>query len=121
MLAKLIAVSPNFSDLSKLGSQCIKNVSQTTEAVGEKNGDSLNLIKNIVTCFAVFYNLNNNIKLPLFESSGVSEVRSIYVRFFVFHMNLAIQEVRTTLDDSIISIKKTSLSNTLWNSHYKGC
>ena len=31
----------------------------------------------------------------------------------MFHMNLAIQEARTILEQSIISIEKTSPSNTL--------
>ena len=47
-------------------------------------------------------------KLPLFESLGVSEVRNIYGKYFVFHMKLAIQEARTILDESIISREKTS-------------
>ena len=44
---------------------------------------------------------------------GVSEVQHLYGKYFVFHMNLAVQEARTILDESIISIEKTSSSNTL--------
>ena len=51
--------------------------------------------------------------LYLFESFGVSEVQHLYGKYFVFHMNLAVQEARTILDESIISIEKTSSSNTL--------
>ena len=51
---------------------------------------------------------------------GVSEVQHLYGKYFVFHMNLEVQEARTILDESIISIEKTSSSNTLWNSYYKG-
>ena len=53
-------------------------------------------------------------KIPLFESLGVSEIRKIYGKYFEFHMSLALQEARTFLDESIISIEKTSPSNTLW-------
>ena len=51
---------------------------------------------------------------------GVSEVRHLYGKYFVFHMNLAIKVGRTILDESIISIEKTSSSKTLSNSYYKG-
>ena len=44
---------------------------------------------------------------------GVSEVQHLYGKYFVFHMNLEVQEARTILDESIISIEKTSSSNTL--------
>ena len=67
-----------------------------------------------------FLQLNNNIKPSLFEILGVSEVQNLYGKYFVFQMHLAIQEASTILDQSIISIEKRSLSNTLWNSHYKG-
>ena len=52
----------------------------------------------------------------LFESLGVSEVRHLYGKYFEFHMTLATQEARAILDEFIISIEKTSSSNTLWNS-----
>ena len=60
-----------------------------------------------------FLQLNNNIKPSLFESLGVSEVRNLYGKYFVFHMNLAIQEAWTILDESIKSIEKTSSSSTV--------
>ena len=59
-----------------------------------------------------FLQLNNNIKPSLFESLGFLRCRTFYGKYFVFHMNLAIQEARTILDQSIISIEKTSSSNT---------
>ena len=40
---------------------------------------------------------------------GVFEVRNIYGKYFVFHMNLAIQEAFRILDESIISIEKDEL------------
>ena len=52
-------------------------------------------------------------KIPLFESLGVSEIRKIYGKYFESHMSLAIQEARTFLDESIISIEKTSSLNTV--------
>ena len=58
--------------------------------------------------------------LYLFESLGVSEVRHLYGKYFEFHMTLATQEARAILDEFIISIEKTSSSNTLWNSYFKG-
>ena len=82
-------------------------------AVGEKNDDSLDVVRR-------FLQLNKNMKIPLFESLGVSEIWNIYGKYFEFHMSLAIQEARTFLDESIISIEKTSSLNTLWNSYYRG-
>ena len=76
----------------------------SNKAVRKKNEDSLNVMKNFV---------NNNIKPSLFESLGVSEVQNLHGKYFVFHMNLVIQEARTILNQSIISIEKTSSSNTL--------
>ena len=52
-------------------------------------------------------------KIPLFESLGVSEIQNIYGKYFEFHMSLAIQEACTFLDESIISREKTSSSNTV--------
>ena len=52
-------------------------------------------------------------KITLFESLEVSEIRNIYGKYFVFHMSLATREARTFLDGSIISIEKTSSSSTL--------
>ena len=52
-------------------------------------------------------------KIPLFESLGVSEIRKIYGKYFESYMSLAIQEARTFLDESIISIEKTSSLNTV--------
>ena len=57
-------------------------------------------------------------KLPLFESLGVSEIRNIYGEYFEFHMSLAIQEARTFLDESIITIEKTSSSNTFFDAFF---
>ena len=54
------------------------------------------------------------------ESLGVSEVRHLYGKYFEFHMTLATQEARAILDEFIIFIEKTSSSNTLWNSYFKG-
>ena len=51
--------------------------------------------------------------LYLFKSLGVSEVRHLYGKYFEFHMTLATQEARAILDEFIISIEKTSSSNTL--------
>ena len=62
-----------------------------------------------------FLQLNNNIKLPLFESLVVSEVRNICGKYFMFHMILAIEEARTILDESIRRAHQT-----LCNSYYKG-
>ena len=56
----------------------------------------------------------------LFESLGVSEVRLLYGKYVEFHMTLETQEARAILDEFIISIEKTSSSNTQWNSYYKG-
>ena len=55
-----------------------------------------------------FLQLNNNIKPSLFESLGVSEVRNLYGKYFVFHMNWAIQEASTIFAQSIISNRGNS-------------
>ena len=77
-------------------------------------------MKNFCELLRRFLQLNNNIKIPLFKSLGVSEIRNIYGKYFVFHMNLAIQEAPSSLDGSTISIEKMSSSNTLWNFYYEG-
>ena len=91
--------------------------SKSNIAVGEKNVNSSDVIGNFCELLRRFLQLNNNMKIPLFESLGVSEIRKIYGKYFEFHMSLAIQEARTFLDESIISIEKTSSSNTLSNSY----
>ena len=78
------------------------------------------LLRRFLSKYFIYLSLNNNIKIPLFERLGFFEVRNIWGKYFVFHMNLAIQEACRILDESIISIEKSSLSNTLWNSYYKG-
>ena len=50
-------------------------------------------------------------KLPKFESLTVSEVRNLDGKFFVFHINLAVQDALTISAESIISIGKVNLTN----------
>ena len=48
-LRKISRISGNY------GSKCVKK-RKSNKAVGKKNDDSLNVMKNFVNCFAVFYN-----------------------------------------------------------------
>ena len=58
--------------------------------------------------------------LFIWEFGGFWGTAPFYGKYFEFHMTLATQEARAILDEFIISIEKTSSSNTLWNSYFKG-
>ena len=60
---------------------------KSNTAVGERNDDSLNVIKKICKLLRRFIQLNHNIKLPLFQSLWVSYVQNIYGKYFMFHIN----------------------------------
>ena len=117
-LSKNSRISANY------GSKCFKNVKQSSRWEKrwfvKRNEKLCELLRRFLSKYFIYLSLNNNIKIPLFERLGVIEVRNIYGKYFVFHMNLAIQEACRILNESIISIEKSSLSNTLWNSYYKG-
>ena len=109
----------NFPPQKKKKKKKIRAKSSKNKYLGKNSrisanyGSKCELPRRFLLTYFIYLSLNNNIKIPLVDRLGVFEARNIYGKYFVFHMYVAIQEACRILDESILSIEKTSLSNTL--------